>query len=155
MLNINQFREEIVLPALHGLQLYTKELAELLVFTCAVESAGGTYVKQLHGPAVGIFQIEPASFTDLWVNYIVRKPNILNLLTLNFGVHKMPQPSELITDLKLAAAICGLFYMHRTKIPTSMVAEDLWELYKKYYNTESGKAEKDASLKAYAKFIKN
>jgi len=120
MLDIRQFREDIVLPALHGLQLYTKELAELLVFTCAVESAGGTYIKQINGPAVGIFQIEPNSLTDLWVNFIVRNPSYMNLLTLNFGVHRMPMPVDLMTDLKLAAAICGLFYKRRKATPVKM-----------------------------------
>ena len=154
MLNITQFREDIVLPSLHALQMYTKEFAELLVFTCATESAGGTYVKQIHGPAVGIFQIEPASLTDLWVNFIVRNPSYMNLLTMNFGVHRMPMPIDLITDLKLATAICALFYKRHKVNVISTEPSDLWDIYKKYYNTELGKAEKDTSLKAYSKFIK-
>ncbi len=155
MLDVNQFREVIVLPALHGLQLYTKELAELLVFTCAVESAGGTYIKQIHGPAVGIFQIEPAVFTELWVNCIIRNPSYINLLTMNFHVHQMPKPDELMTDLKLSAAICGLYYKWKKVNPLQMDAEYLWGLYKEFYNTKNGKAEHETSLKAYAKFCKN
>lgn len=155
MFDVNQFRQNIVLPVLHDLQMYTKELSELIVFTCAVESAGGTYVKQLNGPAVGIYQIEPNSYTDLWVNFIIRQPFIVNLLTLNFAVHRMPPADALITDLRLATAMCALFYKrHKVIIPSTEV-EELWELYKKYYNTELGKAEHDASLKAYAKFVKN
>ena len=70
MFNITQFRENIVNPVLHDLQMYTKEMAELIVFTCAVESNGGTYVKQIKGPALGIYQVEPSTFTDIWVNFI-------------------------------------------------------------------------------------
>lgn len=155
MLDIKQFRELVVLPALHDLQMYTKEFAELLVFTCATESAGGTYIKQITGPAVGIFQIEPNSLTDLWVNYVVRNARYLNLLSMNFGLYKMPDPIDLITNMKLAAGVCALFYKRHKVNCLSMEPDALWEIYKKYYNTVKGKAEKETSLKAYAKFIKN
>lgn len=154
MLDINQFREHIVLPALHDLQLYTKELAELLVFTCAVESAGGTYVKQINGPAVGIYQIEPNTLTDLWVNCIVRNPSYMNLLCMNFNLHKAPMPVDLITNMKLASAICALTYKRHRNINITMDVDCLWDLYKKYYNTHLGKAEKEPSIKAYKKFAK-
>jgi len=154
MFDIAQFREYIVNPALSDLQIYSKEFAELMVFTCAVESAGGTYVKQIKGPALGIYQIEPASFTDLWVNYIVRNQHIINLLTLNFAVHRMPSPIEMVTDLKLATAMCALFYK-RYKVQVESCDPDvLWEPYKKYYNTPKGKSEKEKSIKAYKAFIK-
>lgn len=154
MFNITQFREFIVAPALNAIQIRSKEFIELLVFTCAVESAGGTYVKQVQGPALGIFQMEPNSFTDLWVNYVIRKPEICNALSLNLGVHRMPQPDEMISNLLLAAALCGLFYQRFKVDPKDMTEDTLWTLYKTHYNTDAGKAERDPSIKAYRKFIK-
>jgi hypothetical protein len=65
MFDITQFRADILTPTLEALQFREIELKELLVFTCAVESAGGTYVKQVKGPALGIFQLEPNTFTDV------------------------------------------------------------------------------------------
>jgi hypothetical protein len=153
MFNIDQFRENILAPALDALQIRSKELAELLVFTCAVESAGGTYVKQIQGPALGIYQIEPNSFTDVWQNYAIRKPDVLNLLALNLGVHRVPEPREVITNLLLATAMCALFYQHRKVFPKQMDEDYLWDLYKKYYNTEKGAAQKEPSILAYRKFI--
>jgi len=47
MLNIAQFREFIIQPSLHDLILNSPDAEELLVFTCANESLGGTYIKQL------------------------------------------------------------------------------------------------------------
>ena len=49
MFDITQFRADILTPTLEALQFREIELKELLVFTCAVESAGGTYVKQVKG----------------------------------------------------------------------------------------------------------
>ena len=152
MFDITQFREDILTPALEGLQFREVELKELLVFTCAVESAGGTYVKQIKGPALGIYQLEPNTFTDLWFNYILRKPDIVNLLSLNLGVHRLPDPIEIVTDLKLATAFCALLYKYRKASIKSTNPNDLWDVYKPLYNTEKGAATKDNSIAAYYKF---
>ena len=66
----NQLRELIITPALSKLQLYSKDAEELLIFTCAVESDGGTYLKQIKGPALGIYQMEPRTYNDIWQNYM-------------------------------------------------------------------------------------
>ena len=47
MFDITQFRQWIVRPALADLQLQSAAFEELLIFTCAVESNGGTYVHQI------------------------------------------------------------------------------------------------------------
>lgn len=154
MFDITQFREDILAPTLNALQFRDPAFLELLVFTCAAESAGGTYVKQIKGPALGIFQLEPATFTDCWVNYVVRKPDIINLLSLNLAVHRMPQPVEMITDLKLAVAMAALLYKQRKAAPKDIEIDTLWNLYKELWNTPKGKAEKEPCLKAYKRFIK-
>ena len=152
MFDITQFRADILTPALGALQFRDLEIKELLVFTCAVESAGGTYVRQVKGPALGIYQLEPNTFTDLWFNYILRKPDIVNLLSINLGVHRLPDPIELVTDLKLASAFCALLYKYRKAQIKSIDPVHLWEVYKPLYNTEKGAATKDKALAAYYKF---
>ncbi len=117
-----------------------------------MESAGGTYVRQVNGPALGIYQLEPNTFSDLWFNYILRKPDIVNLLSLNLGVHRLPDPIEVITDLKLATAFCALLYKYRKAQIKSIDPNDLWDVYKPLYNTQKGAAVKDKSIAAYYKF---
>ncbi len=157
MFNIKQFREDIVAPTLGALQIRNANMAELLVFTCAVESAGGTYVRQIKGPALGIYQIEPATFTDLFVNYVLRKPDIANLFTLNLGMHRMPQPEEVITNLSLATACTAMLYQYRkARLPadSKLTSEQLWDIYKPLYNTVKGASKKEPSIAAYEKWIK-
>lgn len=155
MFNITQFRRDIIIPTLAPLQIRSESMAELLVFTCAVESAGGTYVRQINGgEALGIYQIEPASYSDVWNNYILRKPDIVNLLALHFGITRIPEPSSLITDLRLATFMCAYYYQHKKCMPLDKEVETLWGLYKEFYNTSKGKAQKETSIKAYQKFIK-
>ena len=154
MFDITQFREDILTPCLEALQIREPGYKELLVFTCANESAGGTYVKQINGNALGIYQIEPNSFSDLWTNYILRKPDVLNLLSLNLGVHRFPAPIDIMSNLLLASALCVLFYKWK-KAPIPELSEStLWSIYKEYYNTSEGKAEEQTALKAYRKFIR-
>lgn len=154
MFDITQFRQEIVINTLSALNIRSPHMAELLVFTCAVESAGGTYVKQIKGPALGIYQIEPTTFTDVWSNYILRKPDIVNMLSLHFGIHRVPEPQAVICDLRLATIMAAMLYMQRKAIPENSDIDTLWTLYKQYYNTDKGAAVEADAIKAYKKFIK-
>jgi hypothetical protein len=154
MFDITQFREDILIPAMQALQIHGEPIRELLVFTCAVESNGGTYLKQIKGNALGIYQIEPNSFTDLWYNYIIRKPDIVNMLSLNLNINRIPAPHDLISNLTLATVCCALYYQSKNAKPTSLDENELWDIYKTLYNTVDGKAEKEPSIKAYRKFIK-
>lgn len=61
MINTNQLREYVIIPALSKLNAYSKDAEELLIFTCAVETNGGEYLKQIQGPALGIYQCEPTT----------------------------------------------------------------------------------------------
>lgn len=156
MIDSKQLRELIIKPALNALQMYSDDAEELLVFTCACESLGGTYIKQVKGPALGIYQMEPATYTDIWENYIKHHGNVLNLLSLNFDVHKLPLPERMIYDLRFATAMARLHYRRRKEpIPSKNNIEAIWEYYKKYYNTPLGKADKETSIKHFQKFLKN
>lgn len=155
MIDNKQLRELIIKPALDGLQMYSIEAEEILVFTCACESLGGTYLKQIKGPALGIYQMEPTTYTDIWQNYIKNQGGLVNLLTLNFSCHNMPLPERMIYDLKFATVMARLHYRRRKEpLPKATDIDAIWEYYKKYYNTPLGKAEKEASIKHYQKFLK-
>ncbi len=153
MLDIAQFRQYILVPTLSKIQLYSKEIEELLVFTCAVESDGGTFLHQVNGPALGIYQCEPSTHTDIWNNYIFSRTSLVSLLALNFNINRIPEPDRLLFDLKYATVIARLHYARlKYTLPNANDVEGLWEYYKQYYNTPNGKAEKDKSIKAYQKF---
>lgn len=148
-----QFRKFIVVPTLDKLKMYSKEAEELLVFTCATESKGGTFVKQVQGPALGIYQIEPATYFDIWNNYILKKSGLPTILSLSFGCGRMPEQERLIYDLEYATVMCRLFYARiKDTLPDSKNIDAIWEYYKKYYNTNLGKATKEESVKAYRRF---
>lgn len=154
MLNIAQFRSLIVQPALRDLVMYSEDAEELMVFTCAVESLGGTYLQQVKGPALGIFQMEPATYNDLWQNYIKNKSALFMIMLSNFEAHNMPSEERLIWDLRYAAAMTRIYYFRvQQALPSCKDVNAIWEYYKTYYNTAAGAAQKDDSIRKYLKFL--
>jgi len=155
MLDCSQFRSLIIEPVLSKLQVYSKEAEEVLVFTCAAESLGGHYLAQVKGPALGIYQMEPNTYTDIWINYIRARNQLATLLAMHYGCNKIPEVERLIYDLHFATAMARIHYLRVTgKLPAITDVEGIWEYYKKHYNTEKGKAKKDESIKKYQDFIK-
>lgn len=154
-MNLNQLKQDIILPTLSILQAYSDDAMNLLVFTCAVESNGGEYVKQINGPALGIYQMEPTTHTDIWSNFIRRNVRLQQIIGLNFNCPTIPDPDRLVYDLRYATMMARLHYMRFSEmLPDTNNHDDLFDYYKKYYNTEFGKATKADSIKKYKSYIK-
>jgi len=154
MLNIAQFRELIVKSTLNDLLLYSPEAEELLIFTCATESVGGTYLRQVKGPALGIFQMEPETYNDIWQNYIKFHGSLTLRLFSNFNISLQPSPERMIYDLRFACAMARIFYLRVSlALPKANDIDGIWKFYKTYYNTPKGKAIKEEAIKKYRNFI--
>ena len=154
MLKIDQFREYVVRPSLELVNLWSDAAEELLVFTCACESNGGTYLHQVGGVAVGIYQMEPATAHDIWVNYIAYRKDLAAAINFKLGYAYEPPAARMITDWQYATVMARIKYL---RIPEALPAKDdldgIWSYYKRYYNTHLGKAEKTASLNKYWLFL--
>ena len=156
MLDCSQFRSLIVEPVLSKLRLYSKNAEELLVFTCAAESLGGTFLHQVKGTALGIYQIEPNTYSDIWVNYIRARNQLATLMAMHFGCNKIPEVERLIYDLHFATAMARIHYLRFTgNIPDAKDIDGIWDYYKKNYNTEKGKAKKEETIKKYQDFVRS
>lgn len=153
MFNVNQLKSEIIKPTLDLLNMHSENAVELLVFTCACESKGGTYLKQIKGPALGIYQMEPNTHQDIWVNYIYNNGALVQKMALNFNCVTVPTASRLIYDLMYSTAMARLHYRRfKEALPNYKDVEAMYAYYKKYYNTPAGKARKDYAIKDYEKF---
>jgi len=156
MLNIAQFRKHIIIPALSKLQMYSKDAEELLVFTCATESNGGSLLVQVQGPALGIFQMEPVTYADIWNNYIFNRSSLLTLISINFAASNIPNATRMVYDLQFATVMARIHYRRfAAELPKSDDVDGIWDYYKKYFNTPLGKSEKDKSIADYKRFLKS
>lgn len=156
----------VIRPALHkmGDAYYSKAACQQLLATCAQESNCGKYIKQIGGPALGIMQIEPATHKSIWVDYINYRPELKALMLSMLpdsargdGIISFNARNNcLITNLEYAVCIARLVY-YRTPYPMPEVGEKdtAWKLYKKVYNTASGKATEEEFMQNWVRFLEN
>lgn len=89
MMNKKQLRD-LIKRVLVALDLHSESAENLLIGTAAQESALGEYIRQLgNGPALGIFQMEPATFKDIVQNYLQYKPELAKLIMSVSGVNAL------------------------------------------------------------------
>lgn len=139
-MNVKQFRELIVRPALLHIALWSPEAENLVIGTALQESGGLRYIKQLgNGPALGFFQCEPFTYQDIWTNYLAYNATLADKLRSLAGSHH-PElyPDLLIYNLRYAAAMCRVHYLRAPgAIPKDLLG--IAEYWKLWYNTPLGK----------------
>lgn len=121
---------------------------ELLIMIAAHESAGFYYVKQVHGSALGLFQMEPIGFAEVH-RYMRLRPEKFEACSWLLGA-----PFELLNFDQEAAVLAGRIYLMAKPEPLPE-PEDLFGLSsyaKRYWNTVSGKATAHLYLEAYNRY---
>jgi hypothetical protein len=156
-----QAREIIVRPVLQYLDAaipYSTAAENLLLGTMAQESRMGMYVKQLGGgPALGIYQCEPATHADLWQNFIMQRPALNNMLLMLSLSRTMiiPNVEDLIYSLKYATAICRVHYWRvREGLPRHDDVVGMGGYWKAYYNSYLGKGTVTEFVTSYARYVR-
>jgi len=160
MIQEQDLRELVIQPTLEHIGLYSEAAENLLIGTIKQESAGGRYLKQINGPALGIYQIEPATHQDIYENFLVYKEGlgdkIVELLPAfiteapeNSG-QKYATEQQLITNLSYATAIARIVYYRRPEaLPYSDDIEGLAAYWKQHYNTPLGAGTEEEFIHNY------
>ena len=147
MIDVKQFRELIIRPALKKIKLWSPAAEELLLGT-ALQESRLKYIKQLGtGPACGVFQMEPATHDDIWKNYLKYKPDLASAVAkLSHSVNAQ----SLITDLLYAAAMTRIHYL---RVPEALPAEGdidgMAECWKEHYNTYLGAGTEEEYIESW------
>ena len=131
--------------------LNSKAAENLLLGTILQESAGGRYLKQIKGPALGIFQIEPATHKDVFENFLKHRPDwethIVKLASRGFYGNR---DDELMFNLRYACAIARLVYWRSpVKMPDHDDVVGLGEMWKVAYNTKHGRGTAEEFINNY------
>ena len=105
----------VIRPALEKLSLWSLSAEELVLGTAIVES-GLTYLKQHgDGPALGLWQIEPATHDDLYTNFLNFRPELGSKL-IELRAAGLSLDENLATNLMYGAAVCRLCYYRKRPI---------------------------------------
>ena len=156
----------IYVDHLKGVILYTLEImesltegkiklsenaADLLLMTAAHESLGGKYLKQVGGPALGIYGMEPTTFRSINDNYLDYRPE-LKRAGMSLSLNELSNPAEVIYNLVLATYMARIQYF---KVPKALPdnEEGMAAYAKKYWNTEKGKATEEKYLTDYRRYV--
>ena len=149
--NKEQFRE-LIEDVLREADLYSASAVELLMLTCAVESNFGTYIKQVRGPALGVFQMEPNTEKDIHKNYLAFKPQ-LRTTVRDFAGNFINPELDLKANLTYAIIMARVHYL---RVPEPLPpADDINALayyWKRHYNTWKGKGTVKKAANKYKEF---
>lgn len=153
----SHLREYVIVPTLTKLGLYSESAVELLMGTAAQESHLGRYLHQINGPAIGIYQMEPATYRDIYANFLRYKDRLREKVdALRAAVGTIdPSEREMHGNLYLATAMARIHYL---RVPTPLPsAGDLWGLahyWKVNYNSYLGKGTEEEFVQNYNRYCK-
>ena len=158
----SQVKEYIVIPVLKQMSIpYSEEAVELLLMTIAHESNGGEYIKQIEGPACGIYQMEPATYTDIWNNYLKYRTKLV-LDVMHWVSLEDRTDQEMIGNMYYATAMARIHYWRVSEaLPKQTDYQPhqgmdflaaLARYCKAYYNTHLGKATPEKYLTDYLRW---
>ena len=147
----HHLRYEVIRPVLREMKMWSEAAENLLMGTAAHESRSGRYLRQIRGPARGLYQMEPATHVDLLTNYLRYRDELRD--ELGKFIAKAPGPvQQLSTNMAYATAAARLQYW---RVPEALPeAQDIIGLaayYKRHWNTFAGKATEFDFVRAYRK----
>lgn len=132
---------------------YQSDSADLLsLCTAAIESDCGHYIKQVNGPALGPWQMEPDTHADIWfycdalTSFTEENQTDVVEQMIVFSLSEECIDSDLIDSPKYACAMSRLKYsMDPSPLPEvtgnrKTDERNFYNYYKRVYNTELGKS---------------
>jgi hypothetical protein len=149
--NKEQFRE-LIEDVLHEAGLYSPAAVELLMLTCAVESNFGTYIKQVRGPALGVFQMEPNTHDDIWDNYLRYRKSISYFIRHDLVVDPAIE-DDLRRNIAYAIIMTRVHYLRVSEpLPEADDVEGLANYWKRHYNTMLGRGTVEKAITKYEEY---
>lgn len=154
--NVQQFTDFVIVPTLESMprrSAFDLDAEISLALMCAAhESHMGSFLKQVKGPALGAYQMEPRAHDDIWVDGTEGRADIRGWLyswSVDGGVGKA---EEMSWNHRYATAMFRAHFIRfKEAIPKSL--EDQAKYLKKYWNV-TGKATAQEYLQDYRRYVK-
>jgi hypothetical protein len=142
-MDAQQLHDHIIKPTLQymGGNYDSKDARFLLLCTAAIESKCGYYIKQINGPALGVWQMEPATLRSIYfhcdalkVESFDEKLGKLAYPTNEFRINK----SVLLSPMSACAMARLKYSMDKAPLPDHHDIKAVYDYYKRIYNTPAG-----------------
>lgn len=157
--SIAYLRHSIVAPALAEvadvarLPHFASEAAiDLVMATAAAESEFSAIHQVGGGPALGLWQIEPATAQDVWANYLEHRGALA--AGIQRLLHKGSRDQQVASNLAYGAALCRIIYLRRPEpLPRLGDIPAYAAFWKAHFNTPAGKGVPAEFVARYARLI--
>jgi hypothetical protein len=145
MTNDMKVIDEAIKRTLTKMGRYSEQANTLLLMIAAHESMGGKYRKQIKGPALSVFQIEPVTHDSIWDNC-----DSIAMLSKKCGFVRDVKQLEFNDDYAVFVARC---YLLMDKNPLPKTLNEMATYCKSYWN-RTGKATAEVYMKDYLAYVK-
>ena len=161
-MDVKQFTTHIVQPTLSKLEMdHALSAVEMMVGTVAVESSFEFIKQKGGGPAIGFFQLEPATIEDVVVRYVQNKDKTFranfeqaSLLVAPWNFTAAGLLDHVMANLRLQCAIARVkYWMTPEALPPLADIPGYARYWKKYYNTINGAGTEDDFVKAWSQHV--
>ena len=130
--------QKIIDWTLREMSMYSPEASEM-VYKTGLAETGYRHLEQIKGPAIGFFQVEPATMRDTWDNYIIYRQDLKSKLW-GLGYDEESDVDRVMGSIILQVVFCRLKYRRSPKaLPECGDLEGQAKYWKSIYNTELGK----------------
>lgn len=155
-IDVGQLVDYVIKPALKQICLYSNSSERLILGTCSQESSMGTYLHQVGGGAVGIFQMDPKIYWNMWNQFLVNKNDLKKLILSANGYSVIPHENAMITNMLYAAMMCRVRYLWVNEaLPQFNDLEGQAKYWAKYYNGNPIIGRPDKYIENYHKHVGN
>lgn len=133
------FRENIVRFSLEQINEWCEASERLVIATALAESELKAVRQRGGGPALGFWQMEPATHDDIFANYLGATKRQLLLDGLCALSDRPGDARELEVNPFYGAALCRIHYLRvRAPLPHKNDFEAMARYWKQHYNTHLG-----------------
>lgn len=135
MLDLDHLRTLVIRPALLTIGLHSPAAETLVLATGLVESEYAALRQHGGGPALGFWQMEPATCDDCWTNFLDFRPQ-LKAKVLMLMVRTESRIDQLAWNLRYGAAMCRIKYRRAPgALPDADNAPRMAAYWREFYNS--------------------
>lgn len=151
--DLTQFKG-LIERTLYEIGKHSDAAVNLLLGTAAQESQFGTYVRQRGGgPALGVFQCEPNTEADHWMNYLLYRKGLVGDIRRLIGIDA-PNIWHLEGNLVYQIIMARVHYLRvQEALPKADDIPRLARYWKVYYNTPQGRGKAGEFEKNYLRYV--
>lgn len=153
-LDVDQLREYVIVPVHTRLDLRSP-VADALSLGTALHESHARYIRQIKGPAIGLWQMEGPTHADHYRNFLKYKPElkrkVIQLATWFSG--DFPDPGEMSGNLYYACAMARIHYLRVKEPLPKLEPRALAQYWKDHYNTKLGKGTVEQALPHFERAI--